>query len=888
MNEFAVWWLALAATGIAAFPLCFVFFRWLPDRGFTLSKVVGLLLLAYGFWMGSVLGLLPASRGSVILILVLIAGVSWAAAARHRAEIVEYVRSGWRYMLLVELMFLGVLAAAVYLRSFAPEIDSGEKPFELAFLNAIDRAGTFPPEDPWLAGENISYYYFGYTMIAALTKLVALKTSVTFFLGVSTVAALTWVAVFGLVYNLVLVARGRIRLPAPHLSARAVLFGVVAAILVLVVSNLEGVFELMARYGVGGDGFYGLVGIFGLQGPYDCAANAADCEEWYPTRHIWWWWATRIGSAADIQEFPFFSLHFGDLHAHVLAMPFLVTLFSLVFQTTLAARDDGADRALNVGWIVRHPGRWLLIVLLVGAIAFTDAWAIPLAIALMIAAALLSNWLAGASLIRTVVDSATFVVPLAVVAFVLYLPFYLDFEADREGLAITQVTSSPAGNPPENSESTRPLHFLLFWTPILLAPLTLAGVTLWRARNEVSNWRLLALAALPWLIPLVVWIIWAMINDGLGAPLDEIQERAENLITLAFLIASITAVALLFLRAVERTAPSTDQTRPFLWMIVLFALTMLFGAELFYVNDTFDWRANTVFRFWHQAWIILGIAGAFALYRLTSNWALPEVRVRSIPIRRVAAAGIVVGLAYTAFVAIDPWDTLYERWWTATPGLIVAGLSLLGFAIAASLEGTTFRAAWPRLLGVGVAAIVFGAALVYPVLVTFDRTGGFTNDQTMDGLDFLRRSDPLEHEAIEWLNDNVSGTPVILEAFGPDFSDSARVSSRTGLPTVIGWLNHERQWRGDPDPLDLSETPFTSRPLEVARLYSTPVWDEAQFFIEKYDIEYVYVGRVERELYNLEGLLKFREFMDVVFDNGGVTIYRVRDSGEVVAADSSR
>ena len=48
------------------------------------------------------------------------------------------------------------------------------------------------------------------------------------------------------------------------------------------------------------------------------------------------------------------------------------------------------------------------------------------------------------------------------------------------------------------------------------------------------------------------------------------------------------------------------------------------------------------------------------------------------------------------------------------------------------------------------------------------------------------------------------------------------------------------------------------------------------------------VGRVERELYNLEGLLKFREFMDVVFDNGGVTIYRVRDSGEVVAADSSR
>ncbi|MFQ5471732.1 MAG: DUF2298 domain-containing protein [Dehalococcoidia bacterium] len=369
MNELAVWWLALAAIGVAAFPLTFAFFRWLPDRGFTLSRVVGLLLLAYGFWMGGVLGLVPASRGSVIVVLILIAGVSWAAAARRRTEIVDYVRSGWRYILLVELMFFAVLAAAVYLRSFVPEIDSGEKPFELAFLNAIGRAETFPPQDPWLAGENISYYYFGYIMIAALTKLVALKTSVTFFLGVSTVAALTWVAVFGLVYNLVSVARGRIRLPAPRLSARAVLFGVVAAMLVLVVSNLEGVFELMARHGVGGNGFYGLVGIFGLEGPYDCAANAADCSEWYPTRQIWWWWATRMGSAADIQEFPFFSLHFGDLHAHVLAMPLLVTLFTLVLQTTLAARDGNADRALNAGWIVRHPGRWLLIVLLVGGIA---------------------------------------------------------------------------------------------------------------------------------------------------------------------------------------------------------------------------------------------------------------------------------------------------------------------------------------------------------------------------------------------------------------------------------------------------------------------------------------------------------------------------------------
>ena len=99
MNEFAVWWLALAAVGVAAFPLTFAFFRWLPDRGFTLSKIIGLLLLAYGYWMGGVLGVLPTSRGSVIVVLILIAAVSWVVAAGRREEMIDYVRSGWRYML---------------------------------------------------------------------------------------------------------------------------------------------------------------------------------------------------------------------------------------------------------------------------------------------------------------------------------------------------------------------------------------------------------------------------------------------------------------------------------------------------------------------------------------------------------------------------------------------------------------------------------------------------------------------------------------------------------------------------------------------------------------------------------------------------------------------
>jgi len=67
------------------------------------------------------------------------------------------------------------------------------------------------------------------------------------------------------------------------------------------------------------------------------------------------------------------------------------------------------------------------------------------------------------------------------------------------------------------------------------------------------------------------------------------------------------------------------------------------------------------------------------------------------------------------------------------------------------------------------------------------------------------------------------------------------------------------------------------RPQEVARLYNTPVVGEAQIFIDKYDIDYVYVGSLERATYSLDGLLKFRDFMDIAYENPGVTIYRVRE-----------
>ncbi len=868
MNELAVWWVAVEAVGAAAFPLAFVFFHRLPDRGYSFAKVLGLVLIGYGLWMGSLLGVIPNSRGSVILLLVTLATGSLLAAAGQRRDLAAYLKDGWRYVLFVEAMFAIVLAAAVYLRSFAPNIDSGEKPFEFAFLNSINRTESFPPPDPWLSGHSISYYYFGYVVVAALTKLTALSTSVTFFFGVSLMGALAWTAAFGLVYNLLAVSQQTAGGPA--LSPRPLVFGLAAAVLLIVVSNLEGVFELLARHGVGSAGFYDALGIFGLPGPYDCAGVPADCAQWYPTRHYWWWWATRIGSNYDIQEFPFFSLHFGDLHAHVMAMPLLIVLLGAAYQMVAGHAPGGP------GWFLRSPRRFLLTALIAGAIVFTDAWAAPLTLLLLGASAGLGQWLRdGRRLRAAVATGVSTLVALGATMFVLFLPYYWHLESDTDGVAVAK-TAFTSGAVPQASEATGPLHFLLFWAPLLWVVLSGCIAFLLAQRWKGFAPQRAALSCLPWAAPLLFWAFAVVGSEGFDGLGEELRTRGASLVTLAALAAGITIAALSFLRRVDRT--DHGHSGLFASLLAVFALVMLLGAELYYVKDALGFRANTVFRFWHEGWMLLAIVGAYGLHEVTGSWRLP----RAIPWVYLAGWGMLLGLAYTLLVALDPWQNLYSRWWTAVPGFFLAGGSLLALAAGAAMAGARPAAAAVRLVWLAATAAVLAGALVYPVLVIFDRTGGFTYAQTVDGLDFVRRQEPDEYEAIRWLNDNVRGTPVIAEATGGDFSASGRISSRTGLPTVIGWVNHEAQWRGRPGPGDDGEPALSVRPLAVSRLYTTGDRNEALAIIERYGIEYVYVGRLERDTYGTAGLAKFAEFMDVAFQNSTVIIYRVREKGTVL------
>lgn len=132
--------------------------------------------------------------------------------------------------------------------------------------------------------------------------------------------------------------------------------------------------------------------------------------------------------------------------------------------------------------------------------------------------------------------------------------------------------------------------------------------------------------------------------------------------------------------------------------------------------------------------------------------------------------------------------------------------------------------------------------------------------QGLDATAYLETTFWEDAAAIRWLNDNVTGDPVVLEANGDSYSDYERVSAMTGLPTVLGWYVHEWLWRGDTGALN-------ERAQEVETIYTSTNQEEVKALLEKYQVEYIFVGAREREKYESLNESMLQSLGNVVFSD---------------------
>ena len=655
MLALAQGWLAIQIIGLLTLPLALALFPSLPDRGYTLAKALGLLLLAYILWLGGSLGLIPFTRPSIMLFLLLLGIASVAIFLRRKERALDFFRKHWRYLLVSEAVFAGAYLGAIYLRALNPALNSGEKLGDFGFLSSVLRARSFPPEDFWLAGEPVNYYYFGYVMAGAWLKLAGVHPAVGYNLALGLFAGLAALGAFGLLYNLV----GR---KSPRAALGVGLGGVV---LVLVIGNLEGALEFLAARGIGGPGFWGWVGVPGLE------ANAS--PTWYPSGHAWWWRATRVigtyqgGRTLDytITEFPFFSFYFGDLHPHLMALPFALLVLAFLFYVFLAPRPWDFSQGLQNGPFL------VFLALALGALGFLNSWDLPVyALLLMIVLAL--HTYAGRGRMGQALALGGLALALGVG---FYLPFYWGLK-------------NPVLGPwPWLGPASRPLNFLIVWGFLLLMVL---GFLLRQLRSVAARMMAMGLAIGLLLLALAVAPV-AMVGSVTLA-----WARLPVLLPLALIFG-------LALAATVRRAEEGRSEESLALLLVLFALLLLGGIELFYLRDFMGTRQNTVFKFSFQAWLLLGLGATYGLYSLASRWRPP-------PFLAIAWWGL-VGLLLLA-VLLYPAGAIASL---KAPKLSLDGLAFLDKALPGEREAIE----WLRgregvvLEGVGEEYSLYGRASAF-------------------------------------------------------------------------------------------------------------------------------------------------------------------------------
>ena len=287
----------------------------------------------------------------------------------------DFVRANRNPIIAAELLFIAVFAGMALMRASISTIGHTEQPMDFMLLNSVVASPHYPPNDAWLAGEPVSYYYFGYLMIGAATLLSGIATSVAYNLGLATVAAVAGVAAFGVAYNLVRLARGTAR--------GAVLGGCAAVFLLLIASNLGGALELVRAAGAGSAGFWEFIGLKGLTAPM------APSTGWAPTEFNWWFKASRIAESTGagpitITEFPFFSFLLGDMHPHVMSIGFVLLAVGIAIQMYLQPALLRAP-TLRLEWPLL-----LTTVVGIGALGAINLWDLPLGFALLGSAVMLN------------------------------------------------------------------------------------------------------------------------------------------------------------------------------------------------------------------------------------------------------------------------------------------------------------------------------------------------------------------------------------------------------------------------------------------------------------------------------------------------------------------
>ncbi len=838
MGSIFIWWFVVLILGLATFPITFVVLRHLPDKGYFFSKILALMMTGYLTW---IFGYVSFNGGTIFFTFLILVGLSalllwnWTGA-----YFFDFFKKNIGFFIVVESFFLMafLVAGAYKMRTYG--IVGQEKPMDFTFINGILSSPNMPPHDPWLSGGSISYYYFGYLIMAILCKITMVSAGEAYNLAVALTWALAAVGGFSLGYAL----------------TRRYRYAFLSASSLAIFGNMDYWHRAVQSFQIGD-----------LQAPYyNHAVNPnvpAGIAGFFgflfsPLEHNWdYFQASRIIPVppADkmINEFPSFSFFLSDLHPHVMAIPFVLLAIALAFNliktTTAGVGVLGGRRPWQLF-------QWGLLMMVFGGLSFMNSWDFPTFLFLFGVCLFLQQWWSNEQVFGTWFKAvATFGIPVVIGSLLLYAPFYFRFQSQAQGIGI--------GN------DRTDLYYLfiifgLFFTlviPVLLGKaISTKGEKNQKGRGKKTGEMRCSICDKDGtgskfcgfcggdLAPMVDVEIVSLPDDLARSVLTKIGSWLSpesnplrgwmvlgGLVGLLILgnipmlkISTILFAALFIVFCLVSLASKTETKEMiFSTLMVLIAFLLILACEVVYLRDLFAgslYRMNTLFKFYYQAWILFSIASGPFL-----KWLV---------------------------------DNIWPRW-----------------------------EFWKKAIWLGLALFAILGAIMYPALAFTSRMRGSAADlATMDGSVYYENSFPADYQAAQWISANikpVSGkVPVILEAWGDSYmttieTSGGRLATLTGYPTLLGWAWHEVQWRGSGDKAvirggDENDT-IQHREADIDAIFTSPDLNQTRDLMKKYGVDYVYVGDVERAKYKAhpENLNKFSQLGTVVQLFGGSALYKI-------------
>jgi len=561
-----IWYGVFLLLGVATLPLINKYFSEWKDKGYGISKFIGLAIVTLPLWFLSNFKIIPFTQTTVIFFLVGYIGLSVWYAWKTKYTL---TRSTIKIIIFEEILFLLIFMLWTFIRSTNSQVEGTEKMMNIAFMNSIFRSEYFPVVDPWYYGGYINYYHIGHYMFTFVSKLTNIPISFAYNFALNTIAGFSFIATFSIIIKLI------------NSTSKAKLKGSIFAGL------------LGASWMCFGANFHYLYKWI------EAVFSSKTFEYWFPE-------GTRIITNV-IDEFPGYSIPLGDLHGHYLGMPFLIIMIALLIVSYEIKIGTKEKIRFN-----------LTISILVCVLYGINSWDFITTIFMFSVVHAYQVFITYKKWQDRILVFLVTTASLLVIGCIFLIPYLINFHPPVGGIGIVPI-----------GQTSEILPWIQMWgTFVLITFMYFLTRTFWH-RNLLLRIISLFGLSLVFLIPIIgkvksLYTVEGFMNFKL---VDNYQNLIGDWIVAIISIAVFISLLLALFKFLRITIQvKADRYETFVNLMLFVCFALLLGVEILFVQDIFYrsnppyFRTNTVFKFYYHTWIIWAILCSYFSYKIFDTY----------------------------------------------------------------------------------------------------------------------------------------------------------------------------------------------------------------------------------------------------------------------------